>query len=92
MSLGLRPNVYHVKNINDAKKWCTDVLGKEHYFNQPYYAGYNLGEYELGLVTVCTESNPKLGGWVAYWCVKDAKKAFYKLIMSSIVAHEDIRM
>ena len=33
-----------------AKRWYTKVLGLTPYFDQPFYVGFNVGGYELGLL------------------------------------------
>jgi predicted enzyme related to lactoylglutathione lyase len=91
MFLGLRTAIYHVKDINTAKKWYSNVLDKEPYFDQPYYVGYNIGGYELDLIPDQTESNSKIEGVVTYWGVKNAKESFQKLLDSGAAIHEEIQ-
>ena len=91
MFLGLRTAIYHVNNLAEAKKWYSNILGKEPYFDQPYYVGYNVGGYELGLVPDETESNSKIEGVITYWGVQDAKESFQKLLDSGASRHEDVQ-
>jgi lactoylglutathione lyase len=49
MIKGLRTAVYKVTDLEEAKRWYTRVLGIEPYFDEPFYVGYNVGGYELGL-------------------------------------------
>ena len=49
MFLGLRTVVYKVSDLGRAKAWYTKVLGIEPYFDEPFYVGFNVGGYELGL-------------------------------------------
>ncbi|MGD1005929.1 MAG: VOC family protein [Ignavibacteriaceae bacterium] len=91
MFLGLRTAIYHVNDISDAKKWYTNVLNKEPYFDQPYYVGYNISGYELGLVPDKTEINSKIEGVVTYWGVKDAKESFQKLVDCGASIHEKLQ-
>ena len=91
MFLGLRTAIYHVNDLTEAKKWYSKVLGKEPYFDQPYYVGYNVGGYELGLVPDEIESKSKVEGVVTYWGVKDAKESFQKLLDSGAVEHEKLQ-
>jgi predicted enzyme related to lactoylglutathione lyase len=76
MIRGLRTVVYHVSDLARAKAWYTQVLGEEPYFDQPFYVGYAIGGFELGLVPDGA-SGP--GGTVAYWGVPDAAAAVEKL-------------
>ncbi len=49
MIQGLRTVVYHVEELEQARQWYTNVLGHGPYFDQPFYVGFNVGGYELGL-------------------------------------------
>ena len=50
MFLGLRTAVYDAPDIAKAKAWYSKVLGEQPYFDQPFYVGFNVGGYELGLL------------------------------------------
>lgn len=91
MFLGLRTAIYHVNDITEGKKWYNKVLGTEPYFDQPYYVGYNIGGYELGLTPDKTESNSKIEGVITYWGVMNAKESFQKLLDSGAVEHEKLQ-
>lgn len=69
MIRGLRTVIYHVTDLAAAKAWYARVAGHEPYFDQPFYVGFNVGGFELGLVPGGT---PGPGGTVAYWGVPDA--------------------
>jgi predicted enzyme related to lactoylglutathione lyase len=90
MILGLRTVIYHVSDLGKAKQWYTNALGKEPYFDQPYYVGYNVGGYELGLdpseKSVITGNN-----LIAYWAVEDANKAYKELLAKGGKAYEEIQ-
>ena len=91
MILGLRTAIYHVTNLNEAKKWYNKVLDKEPYFDQSYYVGYNVGGYELGLVPDKTDSSAKVEGVITYWGVNSAKESYQKLIDNGAVEHEKLQ-
>lgn len=74
---GLRTVVYHVADLEQSKVWWTKALGLEPYFDQPFYVGFNVGGYELGLHPV--ESEETVGA-VAYWGVDDIQKTFAWLV------------
>lgn len=76
MVLGLRTVIYTVSDLAAAKKWYSSVLGKDPYFDQPFYVGYSVGGYELGLVPGGKDHAP---GQVAYWGVPDAGKEMESL-------------
>lgn len=50
MLLGLRTAIYHVADLAAAKDWYTKLTGTPPYFDQPFYVGFNVGGYELGLL------------------------------------------
>jgi predicted enzyme related to lactoylglutathione lyase len=76
MIRGLRTAIYHVSDLGAAKAWYAQVVEREPYFDQPFYVGFNVGGFELGLVPDGT-SGP--GGAVAYWGVADAAAAVDRL-------------
>ena len=49
MFQGLRTVIYAVGDLQNAKDWHSEVLSKEPYFSEPFYVGFNVGGYELGL-------------------------------------------
>ena len=87
MLKGLRTSVYIVDNINSAKDWYSNVLGKQPYFDEPFYVGFNVGGFELGLLPRGEEGNPGPGGVLTYWAVDDAKAAYQRLIDMGAEAH-----
>jgi len=50
MLLGLRTAIYRIPDLAEGKRWYTKVLGFAPYFDEPFYVGYNVGGYELGLL------------------------------------------
>src|SRR5215213_1791134 len=77
MIQGLRTVAYHVSDLTRAKAWYTSVLGVGPYFDEPFYVGYHVGGFELGLVP---DGTPGRGGTVAYWGVPDAEAALGRLL------------
>ena len=73
--LGLRTAIYHVPDLARAKQWYSRAFGIEPYFDQPFYVGFNIGGYELGLDPNTEGARPGAGGSVAYWGVPDIDKA-----------------
>lgn len=78
--LGLRTIVYHVADLAEAKAWYEKVLGAPPYFDQPFYVGWNVGGYELGLDPDPASGAPGRGGAVPYWGVADAEAALERLL------------
>ena len=91
MFQGLRTAIYHVSEIERGKQWYSKVLGIEPYFDQPFYVGYNVGGYELGLQPVESAAGERSDGAVAYWGVENAEAAFQRLIELGAAAHEAVQ-
>ena len=92
MFLGLRTAIYHVNDIEKGKDWYSRVLGIEPYFDQPFYVGYNVGGYELGLQPdEGAASAEKADGAVAYWGVENAEAEFKRLIELGATVHEALQ-
>lgn len=75
MLLGLRTVIYHAAELEKVKAWYADAFGIEPYFDEPFYVGFELGGYELGLSPDTVEAPAGAGGVVAYWAVVDADSA-----------------
>ncbi len=75
MVLGLRTVIYHVSDLQRAKTWYAAAFGVQPYFDEPFYVGFNIGGFELGLDPDTTEVAPGAGGSVAYWRVPDIDAA-----------------
>ncbi|MGH9933036.1 MAG: VOC family protein, partial [Pyrinomonadaceae bacterium] len=89
--LGLRTAIYHVNNIEAAKAWYSSVLGFAPYFDQPFYVGFNVGGYELGLHPSEGEPGKKPDGVAVYWGVDDAAAALKQLLDKGATLHEDVQ-
>ena len=90
MFLGLRTAIYHVSDIEKARDWYSSILGFAPYFDQPFYVGFNVGGYELGLQP--SEGNTeKSEAVVAYWGVDDADAALKHLLERGAVRNEDLQ-
>jgi predicted enzyme related to lactoylglutathione lyase len=79
MLLGLRTVIYHVNDLAKAKEWYTQVVGHGPYFDEPFYVGFNVGGYELGLDPDSTGVSAG-GSAFAYWGVKDAAAEYQRLL------------
>ena len=90
MFLGLRTAIYHVSDIPKAKDWYSSILGFAPYFDQPFYVGFNVGGYELGLQPSEGDAN-KSEAVVAYWGVDDATSALKHLLALGATLNEDVQ-
>lgn len=79
LPLGLRTVIYHVTDLARAKAWYSEVFGVAPYFDEPFYVGFNVGGFELGLDPDCTHQQPGPGGALAYWGVTNAADAVARI-------------
>ena len=88
---GLRTAKYSARDLAAAKDWYRKVLGVDPYFDEPFYVGFNVGGFELGIVpdTTATTERPESG--VAYWGVDDADAAFARLVSLGATSFEPIQ-
>jgi predicted enzyme related to lactoylglutathione lyase len=77
--LGLRTCIYRVSDLPKAIVWYAEWLGVQPYFNEPYYVGFNVGGYELGLQPIESESFAVGNNIETYWGVNDVPVAFAAL-------------
>jgi predicted enzyme related to lactoylglutathione lyase len=83
---GLRTTIYKVTDITKAKTWYAKAFGVEPYFDEPFYVGFNIGGYELGLQP---DEATRGENVVTYWGVDDAKKSFDRLIELGATSFEE---
>ena len=77
MILGLRIAIYPVPDLDRARNWYSNVLGQQPYFDQPFYVGFSVGGFELGLIP---DGQPSASGPQPLWGVADANAAYQRLI------------
>jgi catechol 2,3-dioxygenase-like lactoylglutathione lyase family enzyme len=72
MLLGLRTAIYPAPDLDAAKRWYAELLGQAPYFDQPFYVGFAVGGFELGLVP---DATPGTAGPQPLWGVADLNAA-----------------
>jgi predicted enzyme related to lactoylglutathione lyase len=77
MILGLRTALYPAPELAQAKAWYTKVLEQAPYFDEPFYVGFSIGGFELGLVP---DATPGLDGPQPYWGVPDCAAELRRLV------------
>jgi predicted enzyme related to lactoylglutathione lyase len=77
--LGLRSAFYSTPDLARAKAWYTEAIGHGPYFDEPFYVGFNVGGFELGLVPSEAGGRARIQG-TAYWGVPDATAAQARLL------------
>lgn len=86
--LGLRTTIYTVSDIAEAKQWYSKILETQPYFDEPFYVGFNVGGFELGLTPEET-SSIKGDGVKAYWGVDNVQKTYRRLLEQGASKHEE---
>jgi len=69
--LGLRTTIYKVGDLDAAKTWYASTFGVDPYFDEPFYVGFNVGGYELGLLPDGGPAEEKTANVLTYWGVED---------------------
>ena len=83
MLLGLRTAIYPVADLAAATAWYTQVLDQAPYFNEPFYVGFSVGGFELGLLPADTRhqaSQPGTAGPQPLWGVANIASALARLL------------
>lgn len=89
--LGLRTTIYRVDDIEKAKIWYEEAFGVNPYFDEPFYVGFNIGGYELGLQPEEKPSTEKTESVVSYWGVDNIEKVYQHLIENGAIENEKPR-
>src|SRR5688500_8570290 len=77
---GLRTLIFDVADLGAATRFYADALGTPPYFDQPFYVGFDVGGYELGLRPAEGALQPGVGGATAYLAVDDVDAALARLV------------
>ena len=88
---GLRTTIYKVPDAARAKAWYSKVFGIEPYFDEPFYVGFNVGGFELGLDPDTSDQKPGPGGSLAYWGVASMDSTMKALKAEGVKVHSDPR-
>lgn len=91
MFQGLRTVIYIVDDLDEAKVWYSDVFDIDPYFDEPFYVGFKVGGYELGLQPAEGDARPGEGGVIAYWGVPDVDKALTHVLGNGAELREDVQ-
>ncbi|MDQ6479362.1 VOC family protein [Dyadobacter sp. LHD-138] len=78
-----------------ARKWYTEFLGIEPYFERPGYVEFRVGDYQHELGIIDAKYTPKAatagpGGSIMYWHVDNLKAVLEKLISMGAREYEPI--
>lgn len=87
--MGLRTLGYRVPDLQKAKEWYSKVLNINPYFDEPFYVGFNVGGYELGLQPVEDQKLEYGNNSTTYWGVEDVRKEYDRLLQIGATAFEE---
>lgn len=83
--LGLRTTIYKVPDLQEAKKWYAEAFQMQPYFDEPFYVGFNIKGYELGLLPEDVQKGENV---LSYWGVENIQTEFNRFIALGAIAHE----
>ena len=84
---GLRTAAYPAPNLARGKAWYSQVLGRQPYFDEPFYVGFSVGGFELGLIP---DGTPGDAGSQVFWGVPDAAAELGRLVALGARIHEAV--
>jgi predicted enzyme related to lactoylglutathione lyase len=86
--LGIRTCIYRVSDIVKAKNWYSHAFGLTPSFDEPFYVGFSVGTYELGLQPEEQKPLSPAENVLCYWSVKDVPAMVNHLILEGASLHE----
>jgi predicted enzyme related to lactoylglutathione lyase len=87
MIKGLRTVIYPAPDLALAKAWYEKVFGVKPYFDEPFYVGFEIGGFELGLVP---DAQPSEAGPKALWGVDDIAAEVERLRAAAVTIAGEI--
>lgn len=75
--LGVRTVIYPVSDLSGAARWYSEVFNVTPYFQQPFYVGFQIAGFELGLVP---DGEPSTKGQVTYWGTLDIVAEYERIL------------
>lgn len=85
---GLRTTIYKVNDLTAAKEWYSKAFDTQPYFDEPFYVGFDIGGYELGLQPDESTSTGKADSVLTYWGVEDIDGEYSRFITLGATEHE----
>lgn len=77
MIIGLRTAIYPAPDLAAAKTWYSAAFSATPYFDEPFYVGFSIGGFELGLIP---DGVPGTSGSQVLWGVDDIDAEYARLI------------
>ena len=88
MIQGLRTAIYPTPDLARGKEWYRQVLGRDPYFDEPFYVGFSAGGFELGLIP---DGEPGVAGVQVFWGVPDAAAELARLTTLGAEVYEPVK-
>lgn len=88
MNQGIRTIIYPVTDIAQAKALYSKLLGREPYMAEAYYAGFRVGDQEIGLDP--NGHNHGMTGPVGYFHVSDIKQSLQSLVDAGAQIQQEV--
>jgi lactoylglutathione lyase len=77
-----------VDDLAKAKEWYMKAFNAEPYYDTPYYIGFDIGGYELGLHPKERAKGTDNGTVLCYWGVEDIHEVYKSLLDLGATEHE----
>jgi len=87
MILGLRTAIYAAPDLQSGAAFYSAVLGVAPYFEEPFYVGFQVGGFELGLVP---DAQPGGEGVAALWGTADVDAELARLLALGAKLHQPV--
>jgi hypothetical protein len=81
--LGLRTVIYPVVDLAAATGWWSQLLGSRPYLQRPFYVGFSVAGYELGLLPDAYAAD----GALVYWGVAAVPQAMAAAVAIGAIEH-----
>lgn len=85
----LRTIVYQCSDLTAAKDWYSRVTGVKPYFDEPFYVGFDINGFELGL-DPCPEKPEEGNHSVAYWQVASVRESVDHFLSAGATLIQDV--
>jgi predicted enzyme related to lactoylglutathione lyase len=89
MNEGIRTIIYPVKDIAQAKKLYSKLLGVEPIMDEAYYVGFRVAGQDVGLDP--NGHGKGMTGPISYWHVDDIRNTLESLLTAGAEAQEGVR-
>lgn len=86
--LGLRTVIYKVDDLTKAKAWYANAFKTQPYFDEPFYVGFTIAGYELGLQPEAISAEQKSANTITYWGVENIHEEYQRLLDAGATEHE----